>query len=66
MKYVIYKEMIYRPEVRSHLDQNEIKIIKMNYAGQEYIRVVLEEEEASVMKLKFPKLKLYPYYRYDE
>lgn len=56
--------MIYRPEVRSHLDQNEIKITKMNYAGQDYIiLVVLEEEEASVMKLKFPKLKLYPYHR---
>jgi len=64
MKYAIYKEMIYRPEVRSHLDQNEIKITKMNYAGQDYIiLVVLEEEEASVMKLKFPKLKLYPYHR---
>jgi len=61
MRYVIYKQMIERPDISLHLKQNEIEVISMEYAGQNYIRVVLEEEEASVVKLKFPDVKMFTY-----
>ena len=62
MKYVIYKQMIERPDISLHLKQNEIEITVMGYAGHDYIRVILENEDASVLKLKFPDVKMYAYH----
>lgn len=62
LRYVIYREMIERADISLHLVENDIKIITMEYAGQNYHRVELEEEEASVIKLKFPDVKIYPYH----
>lgn len=62
MRYVMFKGMIERADIGSYLTENGIKIITMGYAGQNYIRVELEEEEASVIKLKFPDVSIYPYH----
>lgn len=57
----MYKQMIERPDVSLHLAEHQIQIITMEYAGQNYIRVELEEDEATIIMLKFPDAKIWPY-----
>ena len=61
MKYIIYRETIKREDVSIFLDQNKIEIMEGEIGGYKYIRAVLTEEEAMVLKLTIPGLKLFNY-----
>ena len=54
MKYIIYRETIKREDVSIFLDQNKIEITEGEIGGYKYIRAVLTEEEATVLKLTIP------------